>query len=260
MIDEKSLAGIIDHTFLKTELEGVNQKKQKESIITLVDEAITYNAYSVCLRPHLVSLAKKRIREQNASLKICSVIGFPFGDDYPTSKIIDELEKAKSDGADEFDMVLKYKTLKNGHDAIVYNDILSISNAAKKNTLKIIFENYFLTSDEKNIAYELVDSALQHSTYQANRFYKTSTGFAKANDDRPIGATLEDLVLMKKFTYGKYGLKAAGGISNQTEALKFFKASGSPLTDTGLPDPMKFRIGSSGLLKSLFHNGHHQGY
>jgi deoxyribose-phosphate aldolase len=65
--------------------------------------------------------------------------------------------------------------------------------------VKVIFENAYLTDDEKIRACRLTEAA-------GGDFVKTSTGFA------PSGATHDDLRLMRANTSPHIRVKAAGGV------------------------------------------------
>ena len=65
--------------------------------------------------------------------------------------------------------------------------------------VKVIFENAYLTDDEKIRACRLTEAA-------GGDFVKTSTGFA------PSGATHDDLRLMRANTSPHVQVKAAGGV------------------------------------------------
>ena len=65
--------------------------------------------------------------------------------------------------------------------------------------VKVIFENAYLTDDEKIRACHLTEAA-------GGDFVKTSTGFA------PSGATHDDLRLMRANTSPHVQVKAAGGV------------------------------------------------
>ena len=65
--------------------------------------------------------------------------------------------------------------------------------------VKVIFENAYLTDDEKIRACRLTEAA-------GGDFVKTSTGFA------PSGATPDDLRLMRANTSAHIRVKAAGGV------------------------------------------------
>jgi deoxyribose-phosphate aldolase len=104
-------------------------------------------------------------------------------------------------GATELDMVIQIGALKSGRDQDVQDDIkviCEIAHAAGA-IVKVIFENAYLTDDEKIRACRLTEAA-------GGDFVKTSTGFA------PSGATHDDLRLMRANTSPHVQVKAAGGV------------------------------------------------
>ena len=86
-------------------------------------------------------------------------------------------------------MVLQIGALKSGRDADVQADIAAVVDVAHAGgaIVKVIFENAYLTDDEKVRACRLTEAA-------GADFVKTSTGFA------PGGATHDDLRLMRANT------------------------------------------------------------
>ncbi len=86
-------------------------------------------------------------------------------------------------------------------------DIRAVVEAAKgKAIVKVIFENAYLSDEEKVLACRLCEEA-------GANFVKTSTGFA------PGGATIEDLKLMRASTGPDMQVKAAGGVRTLDAAL-----------------------------------------
>ena len=112
-----------------------------------------------------------------------------------------EARRALDDGATELDMVLKIGALKSGRDQDVEDDIRAVVEVAHAAgaIVKVIFENAYLTDDEKIRACRLTEAA-------GGDFVKTSTGFA------PSGATHDDLRLMRANTSPHIRVKAAGGV------------------------------------------------
>ena len=104
-------------------------------------------------------------------------IGFPHGNHLTAVKVF-EAERALEQGATELDMVIRIGALKSGRDRDVEDDIRAIVDAAHAAgaIVKVIFENAYLTHDEKIRACRLTEAA-------GGDFVKTSTGFA------PSGAT-----------------------------------------------------------------------
>jgi len=98
-------------------------------------------------------------------------------------------------------MVLQIGALKSGRDPDVQFDIAAVVEVAHADSaiVKVIFENAYLTDDEKVRACHLTEAA-------GADFVKTSTGFA------PGGATHDDLQLMRANTSPHVQVKAAGGV------------------------------------------------
>ncbi len=98
-------------------------------------------------------------------------------------------------------MVIQIGALKSGRDEDVRADIAAVVDVAHANgaIVKVIFENAYLSDDEKVRACHLSESA-------GADFVKTSTGFA------PGGATHDDLRLMRANTSAHIQIKAAGGV------------------------------------------------
>ena len=98
-------------------------------------------------------------------------------------------------------MVIQIGALKSGRDSDVRDDIAAVVEVAHHANaiVKVIFENAYLTDDEKVRACRLTEAA-------GGEFVKTSTGFA------PSGATHDDLRLMRANTSRHVQVKAAGGV------------------------------------------------
>lgn len=255
-LSREMVAAVVDHTFLKTEKEGVSVTEQTHHVEQLVDEAIRCGAYSVCVREGLVSYARELIGRSKSLLRITSVIGFPDGNLFSTQEKLSLLKQAKLDGADEFDMVIRFRDVIAGKLHAVSDDVQAVSEAAAEMPLKVILENVYLTDAQKREACRAVVSAFEKSAGGAPRFLKTSTGFATSDVGKPVGATLEDVRLMREFAGNRYGIKPAGGVNSLPDASAFFEAAGAPWSvQSETVDPMRFRIGASGLLRNLFGSG-----
>jgi deoxyribose-phosphate aldolase len=185
------VAGTIDHSLLRPELDDV-------FVADGCRLAVAYEVASVCVRPADVI----RVREilAGSDVALGTVIGFPHGGHRTETKVF-EADRALSHGATELDMVIQIGALKSGRDADVQADIAAVVDRAHADgaIVKVIFENAYLTDDEKVRACHLSEAA-------GADFVKTSTGFA------PSGATHEDLVLMRRSVSPHVGVKAAGGV------------------------------------------------
>ena len=187
----REIAKTIDHSLLRPELDD-------EFIADNVRLAAEYDVASVTMRPVDVVRAAEMLA--GTDVKVGTVVGFPHGNHLTEAKVI-ETRRALEQGAMEIDMVIKIGALKSGRDADVEEDIRAVVEAAHGAgaIVKVIFENAYLTDDEKIRACRLTESA-------GGDFVKTSTGFA------PSGATHEDLRLMRAHTSPHIQVKAAGGV------------------------------------------------
>jgi deoxyribose-phosphate aldolase len=201
--EDKSLAGMIDHTMLKPDATA-------DKIAQLCFEAKKYHFASVCVNPANVKLCAELLH--NTDVKVCSVIGFPLGATSTEVKVF-ETKNAIQNGANEIDMVINIGALKAGDNETVAKDINEIAKACHNNgaILKVIIEAALLTDEEKVVVCLLAKEA-------GADFVKTSTGFSSG------GATLHDVALMRKTVGPNLGVKAAGGIHTHEEAEQMIAA------------------------------------
>jgi len=196
------LAGYIDHTLLKP--GAINTQFDQ-----LVNEAISYNFYSVCVNSSWVPYVAKKLR--GTEIKICSVVGFPLGEMDSRSKAF-ETRNAIANGAHEIDMVMNIGALKSRNLKLVEEDVRYVKRACRSHTiLKVIIETALLTEEEKVLACEISKKA-------GASFVKTSTGFNGG------GATVKDIALMRRVVGPDIGVKASGGIKDFKSAVDMIRA------------------------------------
>ena len=198
------LASVIDHTILKPEAVS-------DDIERLCSEVIQYGFASACVNPIWVSLASEILREHEPL--VCSVIGFPLG---ATGCMAEEAARAVVNGAGELDMVLPIGFLKSGYTRETADCIRSVVRESAGRPVKVILETCLLTEQEKILACRIaMDSGAS--------WVKTSTGFAAG------GATVSDVVLMKRTVGETLGVKASGGIRTLDDALAMLRAGAGRL-------------------------------
>ena len=185
------LNAYIDHTILKPTTLVADIEK-------LCAEAVQYGFATVCVPPNFVKTAKALVA--GSSVKVATVIGFPFGYSAVESKIA-EIILAVVDGADELDVGANISAIKNADWAYLANElghILPIVRSKEK-VIKVIIESGILTDDEIIKCCELYGVA-------GIDYLKTSTGYAEK------GATIEAVQLFKKHLPSNVHIKASGGI------------------------------------------------
>jgi deoxyribose-phosphate aldolase len=226
-LTERDIAKTIDHSLLRPELDDAFV----EAGCRL---AAAYDVASVCVRPADVRRAKGIL--DGTDVAVGTTVGFPHGNHRTDTKVF-ETGQALADGATEIDMVLAIGALKSDRDAEVLADIAAVVDIAHAGgaIVKVIFENAYLTDDEKIRACGLTEAA-------GAEFVKTSTGFA------PGGATHDDLRLMRAHTSPPTQVKAAGGIRTLDALLEVMALGvtriGATATQTIIDD---FRARKAGL-------------
>jgi len=199
---DASYAKYCDHTVLKPETT-------RKTVEQFCNEAKEYGFASVCVNPTHVRYVSSLLK--GSGVKTCAVIGFPLGANTPFVKGV-EARDAIMNGAEEVDMVINIGALKDGDYDLVSQDIKAVVDAAAGQAIvKVIIETSALTDQEKIKACLLAKNA-------GADFVKTSTGFGKG------GATVEDVLLMKKTVGENVQVKASTGINSREDADKMIKA------------------------------------
>lgn len=199
-VDTK-LAGMIDHTILKPDTT-------REELIKVCEEAKQYHFATVCVNSSNIPLVARLLR--GSGVKPIAVVGFPLGAATTAAKVFETKEAIKA-GAEEIDMVINIGALKSKDYQTVCEDIRQIVDASRPHKVKVILETSNLTQDEKIIACAL-------SKAGGAAFVKTSTGFGSG------GATVEDVMLMRKIVGEDMEVKASGGIRTKEDAEAMVKA------------------------------------
>ncbi len=186
----------------------------------LVEEAINYGFFGVCVPPFWAKRAKREIGKQKIAL--ISVAGFPLGYSMTETKL-DEIKRAIDNGVDEIDVVWNVTSFKTG---IPWTKI-ELAKCGKlahdyQKIIKVIIETAYLSEEEIVEACKLCADA-------GADFVKTSTGFA------PSGAKAEHIALMRKSLPPGVGIKASGGIKTYEQALAMIEAGADRIgTSSGI--------------------------
>ena len=200
-ISRKELAKMIDYTLL-------SPSATRDQLEGLCDEAKSYGVYAVCVNSTWVPLAVNTLR--GTDVKVCSTAGFPLGTSLATVKAF-EAQTVVGLGTAEVDMVMNVCALKSRDVATVLEDIEQVVKACKPALVKVIIEAGYLSDEEKVQACKLAQEA-------GAAFVKTSTGFGSS------GATVADIILMRKTVGERFGVKAAGGIRTYKDCVAMIEA------------------------------------
>ncbi len=202
-ITRNQLTSMFDHTFLKA-------YATKEDFIKLCQEAKELNAAMVAINSEPVSLCKQLLK--GTDIHVGAAISFPLGQTCLEMKIA-ETKKAIEDGADEIDYVINIGKAKMHDWDYIYKEMHDIVVVCREHqvTVKVIFENCYLTKDEIKKLCEIAKEIKPD-------FIKTSTGFGTG------GALVEDVKLMKSIVKDDVKVKAAGGIRDWKTCQQMIEA------------------------------------
>jgi deoxyribose-phosphate aldolase len=204
----QQLAQMIDHSILHPTATDEDLRKGCEV-------ALQYGTATVCVKPYAVAEAARLL--EGSAVGVCTVIGFPHGGAATAIKVA-ETRLACSEGALEIDMVVNIGKVMAGDWDYVQQEIQAVNDEALLHggIVKVIFENDYLTDEQKIRLCEICNEV-------GVAFVKTSTGYGyvKGSDGKfsTKGATIPDLILMRKHSNPEIQVKAAGGIRTLDEML-----------------------------------------
>jgi deoxyribose-phosphate aldolase len=212
ILSPADLAPFIDHTLLKPEAVAGDIER-------LCREAREHRFKAVCVNPIHV----RRTREilEGSAVLTASVIGFPLGASLARVKAL-ETELAMKDGAAEIDMVVRVDLVKEARWREAEADIAEVVKAATGSPVKVILETGLLTTEQ-------IVEACKVSEAAGAAFVKTATGFLGR------GATIEDVLLMRKTCSARVQVKASGGVKTFEQAKAMIEAGATRLgTSSGV--------------------------
>lgn len=227
---KQEIASYIDHTLLSPEA-GVKQIQQ------LCTEAVNYKFASVCVNPCYVPYTATTLA--GTGVKICTVIGFPFGTASSEVKAFEACDAIRN-GADEVDMVINVGAAIDGRISLVGSDIAIVVKAVreeeaklgKKIIIKVIMETCYLDDETLRMCCLCAKKA-------GADFVKTSTGFANPKglegQQLPNGANAFHVKLMREAVGPDMGVKASGGIRNAKTVIEMLEAGANRIgTSSGV--------------------------
>ena len=219
----------IDHTLLR-------QGATLTEVYQLCKEAKEHKFAAVCVAPTYVHDAKNYLI--GSDVKVCTVIGFPFGYSTGMSKTM-EIEEAILDDADELDIVQNVSYVKNHQweelreemevclesiEDIINYEYNSDPNYSVK--IKVILETGILTDEE------IIECCKIYSEFGDKiHFMKTSTGFAKEQyeGEKFNEEKIKTIKLIRQNIPINMQIKASGGIRDLKFAQELIDAGATRL-------------------------------
>jgi deoxyribose-phosphate aldolase len=198
---------------------------------------------AVCVYPDLVATAVEALH--GSQVQTASVAtAFPSGRSALPIKLADT-EMAVQAGATEIDMVIDRGAFLAGRYGEVYDEIVAVKDKCGPAHLKVILETGELST------YDNVRRASWLALLAGADFIKTSTGKVSPAATLPVTHIMLQAVRDWHTSTGQHrGVKAAGGIRNTKDAIRYLVA----VHEVAGPDwltPALFRVGASSLLNDL---------
>ena len=211
----EEIAGAIDHAILNP---VATQAEVEKGCLLARDAGVA----AACVKPCYVSQAAGLLK--GSRVAVGTTVGFPHGVNATPIKVR-EAEQAMDDGAVELDMVVNIGNVIAGQWDYVSEDIRAVLDVVHGRglTLKVIFENCYLIEKQKEQLCRICGDLDVD-------FAKTSTGFGTG------GATEEDVRLMRRLLPSRVKIKAAGGIRNLDDFLKFRRAGAGRIGTSSTKD------------------------
>lgn len=214
-----SIARSIDHSILAPTATADDARAGCELALEL-------HTAAVCIKPCHVMLAAKLLGDAHPT--VATVIGFPHGGAVSSVKAV-EASEACGEGARELDMVVNLGAVLAGDWKAVENDIAAVVAAAHpyRACVKVIFESGLLPDEATKI------TLAQVSIDAGAHCLKTCTGFAVVPGEDgslvTLGATEDDVRLLRQHAPLHIGVKASGGIRTLEQARRFLELGATRL-------------------------------
>jgi deoxyribose-phosphate aldolase len=206
----RKIARLIDHAIL-------HPTHTEKETIAACEVGRKYAVGAVCVKPCFTAAAARVLA--GSGVAVCAVTGFPHGSSTTATKIFETAEAIRN-GATEIDVVVNNGWVAESRWDDVAHEIRAVQKTCADAgvILKVIFENDYLRPEQIATLCRICSEA-------GVAFAKTSTGFGyvkQANGDFNYkGATVEAVSLMRTASAPSVKIKAAAGIRNLDDLLKF---------------------------------------
>jgi deoxyribose-phosphate aldolase len=233
------------------DLTSLNVDDTPERIDALCDRAlspapgISIRPAAVCIYPRFVTQVSARLN--GSGVAVAAVANFPLGT-ASVNDVVDEVEKAKADGADEIDVVFPFRAYLAGDHLAAAELVQRVSAVCRTGAhtarLKVILETGVLHDAS------IIKAAAAVAVANGADFLKTSTGKLEPAATPAAAGALLDVIAAAQRTGQRIGLKVAGGVKTVADAAIYLDLADACLEPSGA-EPGNFRFGASGLLNDI---------
>jgi deoxyribose-phosphate aldolase len=256
-IKTTSKAWALDATIRMIDLTTLEGADTPGKVQSLVAKALTPDpsdlscprVAAVCVYGDMVPHAVAALGPDSGINVAAVATAFPAGRSSLGIKLNDTKD-AVAAGADEIDMVIDRGAFLAGHYGLVFDEIVAVKEACRREDGSYAHLKVILETGELN-TYDNVRKASWLSILAGGDFIKTSTG--KVTPAATLPVTLLMLQVVRdwhRLTGEKIGVKPAGGIRTSKDAIKFLVTVAETVGEEWL-QPDLFRFGASSLLNDV---------
>jgi deoxyribose-phosphate aldolase len=236
------------------DLTSLNSDDTRQRIDELCDRALSpapgldVRPAAVCIYPRFVTQVRARL--EGSGIAVAAVANFPAGT-AGAGVVVNEVEQALADGANEIDVVFPYRGYLDGAEQTAADLVRRVSGVcthrARPATLKVILETGVLAE------HDVIAAAARLAVANGANFLKTSTGKLEPGATlEAVEALLEVIVATQRDTGRSIGLKVSGGVKSVADAAEYLDLADLYLQPDGAHRG-NFRFGASGLLNEIVH-------
>ena len=242
-----------------TTLEGADTPGKVRSLVAKAvnpdpADPTTPHVAAVCVYGDLVPVAVDALGAAHGDsvtgVAVAAVAtAFPSGRASLDVKIADTRE-AVAAGADEIDMVIDRGAFLAGHYGVVFDQIVAVKEACRRDDGTYAHLKVILETGELN-TYDNVRRASWLAILAGGDFIKTSTGKVSPAATLPVTLLMLEVVRdWHRLSGERIGVKPAGGIRTSKDAIKYLVTVAETVGEAWL-DPHLFRFGASSLLNDV---------
>lgn len=262
-IKTTSKAGALD-TIIRlidlTTLEGADTRGKVRSLVAKAvvpdpSDLSTPRVAAVCVYGDMVPFAVEALGPNwsegtDSGVNVAAVAtAFPSGRASLGVKLADTAD-AVAFGADEIDMVIDRGAFLSGHYGQVFDQIVAVKEACRREDGTYAHLKVILETGELN-TYDNVRRASWLAILAGGDFIKTSTGKVAPAATLPVTLLMLEVVRdWHRLTGEKIGVKPAGGIRTSKDAIKYLVTVAETVGEEWL-QPHLFRFGASSLLNDV---------
>jgi deoxyribose-phosphate aldolase len=243
-----------------TTLEGADTPGKVRSLVAKAltpdaSDPTTPRVAAVCVYGDMVPYAVAALGSAHANggstgINVAAVAtAFPSGRASLRVKLADTAD-AVAAGADEIDMVIDRGAFLSGRYGQVFDDIVAVKEACRRDNGSYAHLKVILETGELN-TYDNVRRASWLAILAGADFIKTSTGKVAPAATLPVTLLMLEVVRdWHRLTGERIGVKPAGGIRTSKDAIKYLVTVAETAGEEWL-QPHLFRFGASSLLNDV---------